>query len=94
MPFVFIASVCCLSPGHTVVCLPRLSARGLNEAGMLLAASCGDGDLPASLKPLHGIMGGGESFITDPCWQGSDLQLGVWFQRKLSIYKTSKPKYL
>ena len=64
---------------------PRSSARGLNETGMPFVGVRGDGDLLVSLKPRHGVTGGGEWFTASPRWQGGELQLGSWLQRKLSI---------
>lgn len=66
----------------------------LSRAGVHLAASCGDCDLSVSLEPSGSTMGGGRAFIAAPRWQDSNLQPNICLQRRLSISKTSKLKYL
>lgn len=43
-----------------------------------------------SARDLHGATGGDKRLIAGPRWQDGELQLGIWFQRELSIPQTSK----
>lgn len=80
------------APGVGAVAVGGHAVCLLSGPAVQLAAS--HGDLSVSLEPSGSTMGGGKAFIAAPQWQDSDLQPDICLQRRLSISKTSKLKYL